>query len=116
MLQGAVILLDHAADRPPQPRLDRILRQFGVRGALEHPCGFVRFDRFRHRSWISAGIKNKMTKDEFVKNNRGINDHQDSSPLGAFVHRSWCMLQDLPREYLEGLYDGTWTASDCADF
>ena len=57
-----------------------------------------------------------MTKDEFVKNNRGINDHQDSSPLSGFVHRSRCMFQDLPREYLEGLYDGTWTASNCAGF
>uniref|UniRef100_A0A7S1LWR9 SEC7 domain-containing protein n=1 Tax=Alexandrium catenella TaxID=2925 RepID=A0A7S1LWR9_ALECA len=33
-------------------------------------------------------VKNKMTKDQFVSNNRGINDNND-----------------LPREYLEKLYD-----------
>merc|ERR1719443_205187 len=36
----------------------------------------------------NPGIKNKMSKDEFCKNNRGINDGGD-----------------LPREYLEMLYD-----------
>merc|ERR1719199_555703 len=36
----------------------------------------------------NPGIKNKMTRDDFVRNNRGINDNQD-----------------LPKEFLEKLYD-----------
>eukprot|EP00123_Amoebidium_parasiticum_P018332 comp24173_c0_seq3/m.44171 comp24173_c0_seq3/g.44171 ORF comp24173_c0_seq3/g.44171 comp24173_c0_seq3/m.44171 type:complete len:1874 (-) comp24173_c0_seq3:308-5929(-) len=36
----------------------------------------------------STSIKKKMTKDEFVKNNRGINDSKD-----------------LPRDYLESIFD-----------
>lgn len=50
----------------------------------------------------AEGIKNKMTKEEFVKNNRGINDNQERS--GCVRYRK--ILQDLPREYLESLYDG----------
>eukprot|EP01135_Chromosphaera_perkinsii_P000995 Nk52_evm9s156 gene=Nk52_evmTU9s156 len=36
----------------------------------------------------NPGVKNKMTKAQFVSNNRGINDSRD-----------------LPKEYLEGIYD-----------
>eukprot|EP00127_Corallochytrium_limacisporum_P003541 Clim_evm24s150 gene=Clim_evmTU24s150 len=36
----------------------------------------------------SAHVKKKMTKEEFIRNNRGINDSKD-----------------LPQEYLEGIYD-----------
>lgn len=36
----------------------------------------------------SAQVKNKMTKEQFIKNNRGIND-----------------TKDLPEEYLSQIYD-----------
>ncbi len=40
-----------------------------------------------HNPHIAAN--KKMTKEEFIRNNRGINDRQD-----------------LPRDYLENIYDG----------
>ena len=64
---------------------------------------------------MNRGIKNKMTKDEFVRNNRGINDNQDwGKKRPALASVPWEVqsfaqlgpLKDLPREYLESLYDG----------
>ncbi|CAE7561117.1 Arfgef2 [Symbiodinium natans] len=79
-------------------KIDRMMEKFAEKYCNDNPerfanadCAFVlSFSLIMLQTDLhNPGIKNKMTKDEFVKNNRGINDHQD-----------------LPREYLEGLYDG----------
>ncbi|CAE7909014.1 ARFGEF2, partial [Symbiodinium sp. KB8] len=79
-------------------KIDRMMEKFAEKYCSDNPerfanadCAFVlSFSLIMLQTDLhNPGIKNKMTKDEFVKNNRGINDHQD-----------------LPREYLEGLYDG----------
>jgi len=79
-------------------KIDRMMEKFAEKYCNDNPdrfanadCAFVlSFSLIMLQTDLhNPGIKNKMTKDEFVRNNRGINDNQD-----------------LPREYLESLYDG----------
>eukprot|EP00929_Paragymnodinium_shiwhaense_P023699 TRINITY_DN14780_c0_g1_i1.p1 TRINITY_DN14780_c0_g1~~TRINITY_DN14780_c0_g1_i1.p1 ORF type:complete len:1790 (+),score=604.91 TRINITY_DN14780_c0_g1_i1:213-5582(+) len=78
-------------------KIDRIMEKFADKWCLDNPgqfanpdCGFVlSFSIIMLQTDLNnPGIKKKMSKEDFVKNNRKINDGQD-----------------LPREYLEGLYD-----------
>eukprot|EP00429_Kryptoperidinium_foliaceum_P002733 CAMPEP_0176025860 /NCGR_PEP_ID=MMETSP0120_2-20121206/12659_1 /TAXON_ID=160619 /ORGANISM="Kryptoperidinium foliaceum, Strain CCMP 1326" /LENGTH=1800 /DNA_ID=CAMNT_0017359051 /DNA_START=49 /DNA_END=5451 /DNA_ORIENTATION=- len=79
-------------------KIDRMMEKFAEKYALDNPgvfenadCAFVlSFSLIMLQTDLhNENIRNRMTKDEFVRNNRGINN-------GA----------DLPREYLEKLYDG----------
>ncbi|CAJ1345350.1 unnamed protein product [Effrenium voratum] len=79
-------------------KIDRMMEKFAEKYCNDNPerfanadCAFVlSFSLIMLQTDLhNPGIKNKMTKDEFVRNNRGINNNQD-----------------LPREYLESLYDG----------
>lgn len=79
-------------------KIDRMMEKFAEKYCNDNPerfanadCAFVlSFSLIMLQTDLhNPGIRNKMTRDEFVKNNRGINDNQD-----------------LPREYLESLYDG----------
>ncbi|CAE8639249.1 unnamed protein product, partial [Polarella glacialis] len=82
-------------------KIDRMMEKFADKFCLDNPgrfanadCAFVlSFSLIMLQTDLhNPGIKNKMTKDEFVRNNRGINDGQD-----------------IPRDYLESLYDGVAT-------
>lgn len=82
-------------------KIDRMMEKFAEKFVNDNPgkfanadCAFVlSFSLIMLQTDLhNPGIKNKMTKDGFVRNNRGINDNQD-----------------LPREYLEGLYDSMLT-------
>eukprot|EP00930_Biecheleria_cincta_P093702 TRINITY_DN8420_c0_g1_i1.p1 TRINITY_DN8420_c0_g1~~TRINITY_DN8420_c0_g1_i1.p1 ORF type:complete len:1819 (+),score=462.05 TRINITY_DN8420_c0_g1_i1:712-5457(+) len=79
-------------------KIDRMMEKFAEKYCQDNPerfhnpdCAFVlSFSLIMLQTDLhNPGIKNKMTKEEFVRNNRGINDGQD-----------------LPKEYLESLYDG----------
>mmetsp|Transcript_53139 Transcript_53139/g.95363 ORF Transcript_53139/g.95363 Transcript_53139/m.95363 type:complete len:1752 (+) Transcript_53139:149-5404(+) len=79
-------------------KIDRMMEKFAEKYCLDNPDRFANSDTAFVLSFAmimlqtdlhNPGIKNKMTKEEFIRNNRGINDSQD-----------------LPREYLEALYDG----------
>eukprot|EP00928_Gymnodinium_smaydae_P017978 TRINITY_DN16856_c0_g1_i1.p1 TRINITY_DN16856_c0_g1~~TRINITY_DN16856_c0_g1_i1.p1 ORF type:complete len:1849 (-),score=514.47 TRINITY_DN16856_c0_g1_i1:74-5620(-) len=78
-------------------KIDRMMEKFAEKYCQDNPgrfanadCAFVlSFSLIMLQTDLhNPGIKNKMTKEAFVKNNRGINDNAD-----------------LPREYLETLYD-----------
>jgi len=78
-------------------KIDRMMEKFAEKYCQDNPdvfanadCAFVlSFSLIMLQTDLhNPGVVRKMTKDEFVRNNRGINNGQD-----------------LPREYLEGLYD-----------
>lgn len=78
-------------------KIDRMMENFANKYCEDNPDKFANADCafvlcfaliMLQTDLHNPGIKNKMTKDDFVRNNRGIND-------GAH----------LPREYLESLYD-----------
>mmetsp|Transcript_37723 Transcript_37723/g.69804 ORF Transcript_37723/g.69804 Transcript_37723/m.69804 type:complete len:1802 (-) Transcript_37723:138-5543(-) len=78
-------------------KIDRMMEKFAEKYVNDNPGKFASADTAFVLSFSlimlqtdlhNPGIKNKMTKDGFVRNNRGINDNQD-----------------LPKEYLETLYD-----------
>jgi len=79
-------------------KIDRMMEKFAEKYCQDNPdkfanadCAFVlSFSLIMLQTDLhNPGVKNKMTKAQFVSNNRGINNNQD-----------------LPREYLERLYDG----------
>eukprot|EP01137_Pigoraptor_chileana_P023429 Opistho-2@89685 len=79
-------------------QIDRIMERFASRYHGENPAVFVNADTayvlafsvvMLNTDLHNPSVKNKMTKDGFIRNNRGINDGKD-----------------LPREFLEALYDG----------
>jgi len=78
-------------------KIDRMMEKFAEKYCHDNPdrfanadCAFVlSFSLIMLQTDLhNPGIKNKMTKDDFVRNNRGINDNAD-----------------LPREFLEQLYE-----------
>jgi len=78
-------------------KIDRIMERFAIRYCENNPTIFPNQDTayilafsliMLNTDAHSPHIKNKMTKEQFVKNNRGI-----------------CAGQNLPQEYLESLYD-----------
>jgi len=78
-------------------KIDRMMEKFAEKYCQDNGGKFVNADCAFVLSFSlimlqtdlhNPGIKNKMSKDDFVRNNRGINDNND-----------------LPREYLESLYD-----------
>jgi len=80
-------------------KIDRMMEKFAEKYCQDNPgvfanadCAFVlSFSLIMLQTDLhNPGVKNKMTKDEFIRNNRGINDNQD-----------------LPREILETLYINT---------
>lgn len=82
-------------------KIDRMMEKFAEKYCSDNPdkfanadCAFVlSFSLIMLQTDLhNPGVKNKMTKDEFVRNNRGINDNND-----------------LPREYLEKLYESVAT-------
>jgi brefeldin A-inhibited guanine nucleotide-exchange protein len=82
-------------------KIDRMMEKFAEKYCTDNPgkfanadCAFVlSFSLIMLQTDLhNPGIKNKMSKEDFVKNNRGINDNAD-----------------LPKEYLEGLYNGVLT-------
>jgi len=82
-------------------KIDRMMEKFAEKYCSDNPekfanadCAFVlSFSLIMLQTDLhNPGIKNKMTKEEFVRNNRGINDNND-----------------LPREYLEKLYESVAT-------
>lgn len=78
-------------------KIDRMMENFANKYCEDNPDKFANADCAFVLSFAmimlqtdlhNPGIKNKMTKDGFVRQNRGINDNGD-----------------LPREYLESLFD-----------
>jgi len=78
-------------------KIDRMMEKFAEKFCNDNPgkfanadCAFVlSFSMIMLQTDLhNPQVKNKMTKDQFISNNRGINDGQD-----------------LPREYLEKLYE-----------
>lgn len=78
-------------------KIDRMMEKFAEKYCQDNPTVFTNAECAYVLSFSlimlntdqhSPQIKNRMTKDEFVRNNRGINDGQD-----------------LDREYLERLFD-----------
>lgn len=79
-------------------KVDRMMEKFAEKYWTDNPGTFVSADCAFVLSFSmimlqtdlhNPGVKNRMTKDEYVHNNRGINDGQD-----------------LPREFLENIYEG----------
>lgn len=79
-------------------KIDRMMEKFAEKYSSDNPemfanadCAFVlSFSLIMLQTDLhNPTIRNRMTKDEFVRNNRGINDGKD-----------------LPREFLEKLYEG----------
>mmetsp|Transcript_86464 Transcript_86464/g.222718 ORF Transcript_86464/g.222718 Transcript_86464/m.222718 type:complete len:1855 (+) Transcript_86464:120-5684(+) len=79
-------------------KIDRMMEKFAEKFCSDNAdkfanadCAFVlSFSLIMLQTDLhNPGVKNKMTKDEFVRNNRGINNNED-----------------LPRQYLEQLYEG----------
>jgi brefeldin A-inhibited guanine nucleotide-exchange protein len=78
-------------------KIDRFMLKFAERYTLGNPKAFANADTAYVLSYSvvllntdqhSANVKSRMTPEEFIKNNRGINDNAD-----------------LPDEYLRGIYD-----------
>jgi brefeldin A-inhibited guanine nucleotide-exchange protein len=81
-------------------KIDRMMEKFAEKYCTDNPGKFANADCAFVLSFAlimlqtdlhNPGIKNKMSKDDFVRNNRGINDNND-----------------LPRDYLEALYDSVY--------
>ncbi|KAJ5812463.1 hypothetical protein N7474_008764 [Penicillium riverlandense] len=78
-------------------KIDRFMLKFAERYTTQNPNAFANADTAYVLSYSvimlntdqhSMKVLRRMTKDDFIKNNRGINDNQD-----------------LPSEYLSGIYD-----------
>merc|ERR1740123_342079 len=70
-------------------KIDRMMEKFAEKYCNDNPnmfanadCAFVlSFSLIMLQTDLhNPGIKNKMTKEDFVRNNRGINDNQDLPP------------------------------------
>lgn len=78
-------------------KIDRFMLKFAERYTLGNPKAFANADTAYVLSYSvvmlntdqhSANVKSRMTPEDFIKNNRGINDNAD-----------------LPDEYLRGIYE-----------
>jgi brefeldin A-inhibited guanine nucleotide-exchange protein len=78
-------------------KIDRFMLKFAERYTLGNPKAFANADTAYVLSYSvvmlntdqhSANVKSRMTPEDFIKNNRGINDNAD-----------------LPDEYLRGIFD-----------
>jgi brefeldin A-inhibited guanine nucleotide-exchange protein len=78
-------------------KIDRLMLKFAERYLTGNPNAFANADTayvlaysviMLNTDQHSAQVKKKMTADDFIKNNRGINDNAD-----------------LPDEYLQGIFD-----------
>lgn len=78
-------------------KIDRFMLKFANRYVMGNPNAFANADTayvlaysviLLNTDLYSAQVKKRMTKDDFIKNNRGINDNAD-----------------LPEEYLNAIYD-----------
>ncbi|KAE9969539.1 hypothetical protein EG328_006820 [Venturia inaequalis] len=78
-------------------KIDRFMLKFAERYTLGNPKAFANADTAYVLSYSvvmlntdqhSANVKSRMTPEDFIKNNRGINDNAD-----------------LPDEYLKGIYE-----------
>ncbi|KAK5113686.1 hypothetical protein LTR62_003313 [Meristemomyces frigidus] len=78
-------------------KIDRLMLKFAERYCMGNPAAFANADTayvlaysvvMLNTDQHSAQVKQRMTPEDFFKNNRGINDGQD-----------------LPEEYLRGIYD-----------
>lgn len=79
------------------PQIDRLMEKFAERFVMCNPTAFKSADVAYVLSYSmimlntdahNQSVKNKMTKEDFLKNNKGINDGSD-----------------LPADYLGGIYD-----------
>ncbi|KAH6661039.1 Sec7 domain-containing protein [Truncatella angustata] len=78
-------------------KIDRFMLKFANRYVMGNPIAFANADTayvlaysviLLNTDLYSAQVKKRMTKEDFIKNNRGINDNAD-----------------LPEEYLNAIYD-----------